>query len=89
MQAIEIFGCFLRETPCCLLLQAALWILDWGCVPQQQIRRLLEALHTNRSVKELHLHHLDNVDASWIADLLQHKTDFTGPSILPVLRVSR
>jgi hypothetical protein len=70
--AINIFAGFLRETtPPCRLRCLDLWSL-----PDQQARRLLEALHTNRYVKELCIFNLKNNEgALWIADLLRHKTD--------------
>jgi hypothetical protein len=70
-------------------------------MPPQQIRRMLAALHTNRSVKELNIFNLMyNDGASWVADLLRHKTDFTDfhltscsfqlfTQILPLLRGQR
>jgi hypothetical protein len=47
-------------------------------LPQQQFRRLLESLHTNTSIKELQICHVqDDEELSWISNLLQRKTDFT------------
>jgi hypothetical protein len=70
-EAVEVFGGFLRETPCRLQATHLLFL------PRRQFRRLLESLHTNRSVKELCIQGLqDNEAALWIADLLRHKTDF-------------
>ena len=70
--AIGVFGRFLRETTCHLQ-GLTVWEL-----PSQQIRRLLVALHTNRSVKELSICELqDDECGSWIADLSRHKQDFT------------
>jgi hypothetical protein len=73
-EAIAVFGQFLRETPCPL---RALGL--WDDLPPRQVHRLLEALHTNRSVKELRIFNLQQDDdaASRIADLLRHKTDST------------
>ena len=69
--AIDVFVRFLRETTCPL---PALWLWD---LPPQQVRRLLAALHVNKSVKRFRLWKLqDNHGASWIANLLQQKKDF-------------
>jgi hypothetical protein len=71
-EAIDVFVGFLRDTPC------QLHTLDWWNLPPQQVRRLLEALHTNRSVKKLVIGNLQSNDAAfWITDLLRHKKDFT------------
>jgi hypothetical protein len=91
--AIGVFGRFLRETHCHL---HDIW--SWN-LPDQQTRRLLAALHTNRSVKKLCIYKLlDNEGASWSANLLLHKTDiaylhfhfqlcrFPLKQILPLLR---
>jgi hypothetical protein len=72
-EAIDVFGDFLRETPCHLH-SLSLWH-----TPPQQVSRLSEALKTNRSVKELvWIFWLEcHEGALWIADLLRHKTGFT------------
>jgi hypothetical protein len=90
-EAIDVFFGFLRETPCP---SQQLWLYN---LPHQQVFRLLEALHTNRSVKDLRIGRLNNdIGASWIVDLLCHKRDFTTihlgyccfpfTQILPLLR---
>jgi Leucine Rich repeat len=91
--AFDVFGDFLREaTTPCLLQSLRLWNL-----PPRQSHRLLEALHTNRSVKELCISSLKGDEgASCIADLLRHKKDFMElhlfnccfpfTQILPLLR---
>jgi hypothetical protein len=89
-EAIEVFGRFLSETS--QLHTLFLWEL-----PPRQIRRLLDSLHTNRSVKKLFVRKLqDNEGALWFADLLRRKTNFTElrlyhcrfpfTQILPLLR---
>jgi hypothetical protein len=93
--AIDIFAGFLREMPCQL---QALYLLE--DLPPPQVRRLLEALHTNRSVKALRISSLKGDEgALWVADLLRHKADFTElgfywcrfsfTQILPLLREQR
>jgi hypothetical protein len=52
--AMDVFCGFLRETSPCHLQSLG---LASNLLPRQ-FRRLLEALHTNRSVKELHIHGL-------------------------------
>jgi hypothetical protein len=78
--AIDVFGDFLRETT----MQCHLRFLHLCSLPPRQIRRLLAALRSNRSVKTLCIDdetRRDNEGASWIADVLRHKTDFTCISI--------
>jgi hypothetical protein len=73
-QAIDVFCGFLHESssPPCRLRSLCLW--QW---PPQQVRCLLQALHTNRSVKHLTIGFLEDKEgALWIADLLRHKKDF-------------
>jgi hypothetical protein len=90
--AIDVFCGFLRATTCRL---QTLWFHDF--LPLRQVRRLLEALYTNRSVKALRIHGLKGDEgALWVADLLRHKIDFTAlgfwrcrfsfAQILPLLR---
>ena len=68
--AIDVFAGFLRETPCLLhslLLES---------LPPRQVRRLLEALHNNRSVKNLITGNIKEIEGiSRIANLLRHKKD--------------
>jgi hypothetical protein len=89
--AIDVFCRFLRKTECLL------HSLYLATLPPRQARSLLEALHTNRSVKKLVICNLQDDDAAlWIADLLRCKTDFTSlyfsffrfplMQILPLLR---
>jgi hypothetical protein len=89
--AIDVFCGFLRQMP------GPLKSLYLQNLPLQQIRCLLEALHTNISVKELWIGVLHGKEgASWMADLLRHKIDFMYvrlyrccfpfPQILPLLR---
>jgi hypothetical protein len=91
-ETIEVFGQFLSETSSSPFRVLYVWKL-----PPGQVRRLLAALHTNTSVKQLCICMLrDDIGASWIADLLRHKTDFRHlhldqcrfpvTNILPVLR---
>jgi hypothetical protein len=71
-EAVDVFGGFLRQTLCPV---RVLWL--WN-LPPRQFRRFLEALHTNRSVKELCISSLKGDEgASWIADLLRYKRNFT------------
>jgi hypothetical protein len=71
-QAIDVFARFFRESHCHLH-ALCLWNL-----PPRQARHLLAALRTNRFVKKLYICKLrDDNGASWIVDLLRHKTDFT------------
>jgi hypothetical protein len=73
-QALDVFAGFLRdETP------RNLETLYLSGLQPQHFRRLLSSLYTNRSVKNLRIDCLrDHEGASWIADLLRHKTDFTA-----------
>ena len=75
--AIEVFAGYLRQDlssqPCHL---GDLQL--WSSVQAQQIRRLLATLHTNKSVQEIFICGLDDSEgASWMADLMCHKTVLT------------
>lgn len=73
-EAIDVFGGFLRETttPCQHLVH-----LYMAHLPPLQFRRLLAALRSNTSVKVIVIIGLgqDEGAASWVADLLRHKSD--------------
>lgn len=89
--AVEVFCNYLRQPTC------ELTALDLCQLPRQQYRLLLQALHHNTSVKELHVHWRRNdVGIVGIIELLRMKTDFEAlclysscfciSQILPFLR---
>jgi hypothetical protein len=50
-----------------------------GHLPPEQYRRVLESLHNNPSVKELHLSFIDGVNGGLpVSEMLRHKTDLVA-----------
>jgi hypothetical protein len=69
-EAIDVFGDFLQETPCHLI------SLHLNSLRHQHLRRLLQALHHNTSVKDLVIESVEENDGVLIEELLRNKTDF-------------
>jgi hypothetical protein len=62
----------------------------WTFLPLQTCRRLLNALYTNTSIKELRIHGLTyDGGGTWISELLHHNSDFINLSFFAcTLRIS-
>jgi hypothetical protein len=75
-EAVEVLCSCLQHTTVALF-----GLTLYTSLPFEQLRRLLQALHTNKSVKRLSIHDVeienDSEFGTCVTELLQHKTDFT------------
>jgi hypothetical protein len=72
-EVIDVFWEFLQETSCHLV------SLSLGFSGDQQLRRMLRALHCNKSVTKLEMHSLShNDDIGFVEEFFRRKTDLTN-----------